>query len=118
MRDDGRLVIALSGRTKAGKSTIAEALALRLHWPCASFGGYVRAEAHRTNRPDDRESLQELGADLIARLGWEGFCRGTLAHAGLDGSSAPCIVEGVRHLDALDMLRHFFEPIPHLPSPP
>jgi chloramphenicol 3-O-phosphotransferase len=112
MRDDGRLVIALSGRTKAGKSTIAHALAERLGWPWASFGEYVRAEARRTGRPDDRETLQELGAGLITSLGYEEFCRRALAHAGLDGDSVPCIVEGVRHLDVLGSLRNSFDPFP------
>ena len=112
MRDDGRMVIALSGRTKAGKSTIARALAERLGWPWASFGEYVRAEASRTDRPDDRETLQELGAGLIASLGCEEFCRRTLAHASLDGDSVPCIVEGVRHLDVLRSLRDLFDPFP------
>lgn len=70
----------------------------------------MRAEARRTARPDNREDLQELGAELIARLGWEEFCRRTLARAGLDRDSATCIVEGVRHLDALDALRDFFDP--------
>lgn len=112
MRDDGRLVIALSGRTKAGKSTIAYALAEQLGWSSASFGDYVRDQARRANQPEDREALQELGAELIARLGWDEFCRRTLAHAGIEEPSTPCIVEGVRHLDALDALRRVFEPFP------
>ncbi len=108
MRDDGVLVLALAGRTKAGKSTIARALGERLGWPWASFGEYVREEAQRTGRTDAREDLQELGAELIAGLGWEEFCRRTLAYAGLDSDSAPCIVEGVRHIEALTALRDLF----------
>lgn len=112
MRDDGRLVVALSGRTKAGKSTIARALGERLHWPCASFGDYVREEARSTGRGDAREDLHELGTELIATLGWEEFFRRTLAQAGLDKDSVPCIVEGIRHLDALTTLHALFLPVP------
>lgn len=112
MRDGGRLVIALSGRTKAGKSTIAQALAEQLGWPSASFGDYVRNEARRAGRPDDRETLQELGAELIVRLGWDEFCRRTLAHGGIEHGPTPCVVEGVRHLDALQGLRQVVQPLP------
>ncbi len=112
MRADGRLVLALSGRTKAGKSTIARALGERLGWPWASFGDYVREAARRTSRTDTREGLQELGRELIADLGWKEFCRRTLAHGGLYGDSVPCIVEGVRHLNALTTLRDLFLPAP------
>lgn len=112
MRDDARLVLAFSGRTKAGKTTIANSLAGRLNWPLASFGDYVRSEALSRGRTDKREDLQDLGATLITTLGIDEFCRLTLAHADLDNNSAPCIVEGVRHLDALTALRRLFEPVP------
>jgi chloramphenicol 3-O-phosphotransferase len=112
MRDDGRLVIGLSGRTKAGKSAIAHALGERLGWPWASFGEYVRSEARLTGRSEDRESLQELGVELIDRLGWDTFCRRTLDHARLDSDSVPCIVEGIRHVEVLRTLRDLFAPFP------
>jgi hypothetical protein len=112
MRDDGQLVIALSGRTKAGKSRIANELAERLDWHTVSFGNYVRAEACRLDCSNNREDLQELGADMIKRLGWREFCQRTLAHGGIEESSVPCIIEGVRHLDALETLSDIFAPSP------
>ena len=112
--DAKRVVVGLSGRTKSGKSTIAVALAERLGWPNASFGDFVRAEAATRGIGEEREKLQELGEALIAELGWTGFCRRTLRHSGLDGTTAPCVVDGVRHVDALTTLREIFEPVPVL----
>jgi hypothetical protein len=115
-------VIALSGRINAGKSTIARALSDQLEWPLASFGDYVRSEAERLGRSQDRENLQELGSELIHRLGWEAFCRETLGASGLSASSRPCVVEGIRHIDALETLRKIFHPTPvhlvHIDLPP
>jgi dephospho-CoA kinase len=112
IRDEGKLVLALSGRTKAGKSTVAGALAGTLGWPSASFGDYVREEARLRNEPAEREKLQQLGAELIVALGWRQFSRRALAHARLDGDSVPCILEGIRHLEALTTLRELFAPAP------
>jgi adenylate kinase family enzyme len=112
--DAKQVVIGLSGRTRSGKSTIAAALVERLGWPNASFGDFVRAEAATRGIGEEREGLQELGEALIAELGWPEFCTRTLRHSGLDGSSVPCIVDGVRHVDALTTLRRVFQPVPVL----
>ena len=73
------LVLCLAGRAAAGKSTLAEALVERLGWPSASFGDYVRAQARARSLGANRETLQDLGAQLIETYGWDGFCRRTLA---------------------------------------
>lgn len=109
--DQQTCVLALSGRTKSGKSSIADLLKEELDWPCASFGDYVRSVAEQKDMPTTRESLQDLGAELIVTLGWESFCMHMLNHSGLDARSAPCIIEGVRHLDALHTLRKLFSPV-------
>jgi dephospho-CoA kinase len=107
-----KVVVALSGRTKSGKSTVAEAFAERLGWPNASFGNFVRSEAASRGIGETREELQDLGEALIEDLGWEEFCLRTLRHGELDGNSVPCIVDGVRHVNALTTLRKIFQPIP------
>jgi hypothetical protein len=109
VRDEGRLVLGLSGRIAAGKSTITSALADALSWPTASFGGFVRAQAALRDLPGDRHTLQAVGEELISTLGWTEFCERTLAHAGLTATSVPCIVEGIRHVPALETLRAVFD---------
>jgi cytidylate kinase len=109
VRDEGKLVLGLSGRIAAGKSTITSALAEALAWPTASFGAFVRAQAAHRDLPADRDTLQAVGEELIGALGWPEFCECTLAHAGLTTVSVPCIVEGIRHVPALETLRAMFE---------
>lgn len=111
MRDGGKLVLGFSGRIRAGKSTVTSATAQALGWPTASFGDYVRAEATQRHLPGDREALQTVGEELISTLGWPEFCERTLAHAGLTRTSVPCIIEGIRHVTALETLRAMFEPV-------
>jgi len=105
-------VLAISGRIGAGKSSLAAELHKLLGWPRASFGEFVRAEANRRQLVESRENLQDLGAELITTLGWPEFCARTLAAVGLGANSVPCVVEGVRHVDALTALRDFFAPVP------
>jgi chloramphenicol 3-O-phosphotransferase len=112
VRDSDKHVLALSGRTSAGKTTVADALSQTLGWPRAAFGDYVRAQAQLRGLSEERESLQELGGLLIEQLGWLAFCEQTLRFSGLDGGSAPCLVDGVRHIEALTALREIFGPVP------
>lgn len=112
MRDDGKLVLGLSGRIRAGKSTLTSALAQRLGWPTASFGHFVRSQAIRRQIGEDRDTLQALGEELISTLGWHEFCERMLGHAGLSPSTEPCIIEGIRHVEALQTLRGIFSPWP------
>jgi dephospho-CoA kinase len=106
------LVLCLSGRIAAGKSTLSRQLHERLGWPTASFGEYVRSEASRRGLGSQRETLQNLGAELIEAHGWQEFCRRTLAHASVSTDDAPVLVEGVRHAPALAALRILYAPTP------
>jgi len=106
------LVLALAGRTTAGKTTIATELSKQLGWPRAAFGDFVRNEAVAAGLDVEREMLQALGAELIEQLGWTEFCLRVLRHAGLSASSVPCIVEGIRHTEALSTLVAIFAPTP------
>jgi dephospho-CoA kinase len=103
-------VVAISGRLRSGKTSLALAVAEALGYRRASFGDYVRASADRQGLPHDRATLQELGAQLIAEQGWAAFCENALAEAGLAGVKTAVVVEGVRHLDAIRTLRELFAP--------
>jgi dephospho-CoA kinase len=103
-------VLAVAGRIAAGKTTVSSLLSDRLRWPQASFGAFVRAKASEQGIAEDREHLQALGEELIATLGWQDFCQQTLALAGLDQTTVPCVIEGVRHVEAVEALRELFAP--------
>lgn len=107
---DPPLVLTISGRTRAGKTTLATELSESLRWPWTSFSSYVRAEAQRRGIPETRRALQDLGAGLIDELGAEEFCRRMLEHGTVSVESAPFIVEGVRHLAVLKALRRVLAP--------
>jgi dephospho-CoA kinase len=95
-------VVAVAGRIGAGKSTVAKEIARIIGGTVVSFGSAVRAEAEKQDLPCDRTTLQRLGDELI-REGWDHFCDLVLeqAHA---GATASLVVDGVRHLGAIDSL--------------
>jgi adenylate kinase family enzyme len=108
-----RCVVAIAGRTRAGKTTLAAALAGELGWPSASFSSYVRAEAGRRGIEERRRSLQDLGASMIETMGPRAFVEGMFENAGLTVvEHAPLLIEGIRHLTVLEALRDVSAPVP------
>jgi dephospho-CoA kinase len=106
-------VVAIAGRTSSGKSTLARRLADSLGWPVAAFGAYVRSEARRLNLDTRRETLQELGVELVETVGWNAFVQATLKAAGIvPRDHRGYVVEGVRHREALVSLRALAAPLP------
>jgi shikimate kinase len=108
MRHD--TTIALAGRTGAGKTTVGERLAEALAVPLASFGAFVRSQADARDLDHERETLQTVGQSLIETLGWPTFCAQTLAAAGVEPPKV-CVVEGVRHVEAVRTLRSLYSPV-------
>ena len=103
-------VLAFSGLIGSGKTTIASVVATVLGWRLASFGDYVRSEAQRRGYdPATREVLQDLGHNLASQ-GLEGFCRAVLEDAGWRTAEG-LVIDGVRHLQALDVLRTLVSPL-------
>jgi dephospho-CoA kinase len=102
------IVIAISGPIASGKSSIATLLAQRLAWPCVSFGGFVRQTARARRLPESREILQPIGAELI-NSDPRTFCLGVLSQAKLKSSSS-IVLDGVRHLEVIPMLRELTAP--------
>lgn len=103
-----KVVLALSGPIKSGKSTLAAALGRSLGWKVCGFGNAVRAEASRRGIAESREVLQALGEELIARDSFE-FCRATLAQAEWVAGTE-VVIDGVRHRKVLDNLRVLVRP--------
>lgn len=100
------VIVALSGKTGSGKSSVASALAAKLSAPFVSFGNFVRARAIALGLPNPtgRATLQPLGERLILELGWNEFCRAVLNQAPWD-ASAYIVVDGVRHAECISALR-------------
>lgn len=104
-------VVAISGRTRAGKTTLAAGLERELGWQTASFSSWIRAEARERGLAEERRPLQDLGARLIEELGWDEFCLAMLRHARVGPADAPFAVEGIRHVGTLDGLRDVLAPV-------
>ena len=100
--------IAISGSIGSGKSTISEHLAAVLGRPHVSFPREVRSAAEARQIPMERGRLQRLGEEMIAD-GWPHFCGRVLDQA--SGHSKPPVIEGVRHLEAIQVLRDSLSPI-------
>lgn len=111
-RPDASPVLAITGRIRAGKTTLANTLEREHGWRRVAFSDYVRAEAARRGVPETREALQALAVELIEALGWDGFAAAALAEADLDPAQirAPAVIEGARHLETLDALKRLFAP--------
>jgi cytidylate kinase len=108
------MIVCFSGRIGSGKTTVSIEVAKRLGLPRASFGDYVRSAA--TSKGLDstaREILAPLGEQIIEELGWDEFCRRVLQASGWDGSSG-LIVDGIRHLQALQQIQAITSPLPVL----
>jgi dephospho-CoA kinase len=100
-------VICLSSRMGAGKSTLTTSLASSLGWPHTSFGDYVRSIADQRGAGQSREVLQQLGEELVAKS-LEPFTRAVLSRVTWQEG---CIVDGVRHIQVLHMLRELVTPL-------
>lgn len=59
------MIIAISGRTASGKTTLAQALAEALGGTAGSFGDYVRKLAADLGREPDRPNLQAIGQGAV-----------------------------------------------------
>jgi adenylate kinase family enzyme len=104
-----RLLVGLTGKRGSGKSTIARRLAQRYGFACTSFGDVVRREAIARALLSDMPTLQALGQQLINEWGWTRFCQATLAGT---HDSSNVVIDGIRHIHALETLRSLVAPAP------
>ena len=106
----GDVAIGVAGRIGSGKTTLASLLAKRIGCPRASFGEFVRSSAQARGLDfTERSILQDLGDELIAE-GWTPFVDAVLLQAGY--SSGPVVIDGIRHLSAIETLRSRLDPTP------
>jgi len=103
-----RLVVCFAGGIGSGKSLVSKKVAAALGWPRVSFGDYVRGVARQRGLDQTRETLQQVGAELVAG-NVEDFCRGVLDHAEWS-SGESLVVDGIRHLEVMDTLRSMTVP--------
>ncbi len=96
------MIIAISGRTASGKTTLANALAEAVDGVAASFGDHVRMLALKLGRPTDRATLQELGQAAVEAD------PSSFAHQVLSAVEVPAseiiVLEGLRHVAIRDAL--------------
>jgi len=105
------MVIAFSGQIKSGKTTIAQAVATAIGCPRVSFGDEVRRVVASRGLSDSRENLQAVGEELVANQ-LDDFCRAVLGQAGRGTPAESVVVDGLRHVEALDCLGRLLSPVP------
>ena len=96
-------VLAFAGSIASGKSTISLGVANALGWPYVSFGDYIRKIAKLRGLEDSREIFQEIGQSLIEE-GWDKFCWSVLNQVEWSPGK-PLVIDGIRHIEAIDTLR-------------
>lgn len=97
------MIVAFAGQIGSGKSELSKALAEHYGVPLVSFGDAVRQEASRRGLAETRTALQDLGDQLIS-AGWDQFCRIVFDQIE-DEAGGSVVVDGVRHLGAIEVLR-------------
>lgn len=105
-----RAVVCLAGGIASGKTTVAQALAEG--WPNASvrsFGDVVRRRVRAAGLAVERATLQDTGLRLIAE-GWPTFVDELVT--GLPPDADLLIVDGIRHVGAVEELRRRFPEVP------
>jgi hypothetical protein len=101
-------VLSFAAPMQAGRATISTGVATRLNAPRVSFGGYLRRLAQERGMEVTRENLQDLGDELVKR-DVRDFCEEVLKQEPwLPGR--PLIIDGVRHVEVLDVLSEILAP--------
>jgi len=102
------IVLGFSGRIKSGKSSVSYELARALAWPRVAFGDHLRLLAIKQNLPETRETLQELGAQMVEK-DCRGFCMELLKSINWKPGQH-LIIDGIRHMSVLMTLRQMVYP--------
>lgn len=99
------IVITLSGAIGSRRSELAEKLAERFQFPRVKFSDFIRARIEESGEnPDDRLLLQQYGQRLV-QYDLEDFVTGVLAMSPDWSNQGNLIVDGLRHVEVLLMLR-------------
>lgn len=101
-----RLLLCLAGEIASGKTTLAEALRDSFVGSAqVEFGEVVRRQVSEAGMEPSRQSLQDMGQSLVA-ADWPSFV--ALLAGGVAGDPDVLIIDGIRHVQALDALRAQF----------
>lgn len=101
-------MIGFAGGIKSGKTAVSDQVSERLRCPRVSFGDYVRKMARERGDAATRQSWQTLGESLVQQDVLQ-FCNNVLAQ-GNWAPGQPIVIEGIRHVSALEVLRHLAAP--------
>lgn len=101
-------VVCFAGGIGSGKSAVSGRVATLLGWPRVGFGDYVRTVARERGLDEARETLQEIGAELVAK-NLERFCQSVLKQA-KRSTDESLVVDGIRHVEVLDAVRRLVSP--------
>ncbi len=105
------VVIAVSGPIGSGKTTLSRALAKQLDCKHTSSGDYFRQLALESGQnPGDRRLLQHLGEQQVG-LSPDHLCRELLRKANWRPGDESLIIDGIRHIEVLDVLRQVVAPL-------
>jgi hypothetical protein len=98
-------VFLISGSSRVGKTSLAKEIARLVDGSFVSFGDHVRSIAISISdrNANNRKILQDLGQQLVDRDP-HGFCIAVIERAS-DSSCAPLVVDGLRHLSLLPILK-------------
>ena len=97
-------VVAIAGKTGAGKSTAALFLSLRYGFKYFRYSHIIAALANQTGTYD-KKALQEAGLRLHNELGQREITRRLIDSM---PANAPVVIDGVRWMDDLNALREHF----------
>lgn len=109
MENNSEYVIVVSGKIASGKTTLVSYLVKEFGIPSTGFGKYLKSVAIERGLPDDRQTLQQLGQNLVEN-NVDAFCQAVLKNAGWPENKR-LIVDGVRHQVVLDSLKKIIDPI-------
>jgi cytidylate kinase len=98
-----RSYFVFSGSIGSGKSTISRLFAVAMNADWSGFGATVREIAVERRIPITRGTLQELGAELVARERTS-FCARVMREAH-EGGRNVLVIDGLRHIDVLTEIR-------------
>lgn len=90
------MIIVISGPSNSGKSTVAKAISKSLHIPVANVGDLMLDAMQRDPVCHDRSAI---GRAFLAEFGRAGYCELIGQRIG----QGPCILDGVRLTDAIDV---------------
>ncbi len=102
------VVVGIIGKIRSGKSSLSRGLSEKLSWPFVSFGDEVRSVARQRGLDPSRETLQEIGEELVATSAQE-FCEAVIAQAEWQPGQS-LVIDGIRHLKIVEILRDLVRP--------